>query len=369
MATRNHRNDDLGSELQSAFSDIADALREVAGEFSDVLSRNASEGAQRFRSAVGSKPDGERQAGTPDMRSAINSTKALFGGALRAFLCICGGALVFFAVVMLAFTIDMFMISNFGSTAIGAILAASAALGGRACFLAAKRSRLSGVYMRYIGARSYVSVRELAGALHKSERAVRAELADLIRHGAFREAYLTPEEDRVYFDGSAFRAYMQSRQDSRPAPQPQPQAAPAPRVRFEEEPLLRQLAAERRRIDDIPVRSEVEKLEHSAAEIFEWVRRHPSDASQVRRVTSYYLPTTLKLLRTYNEMDLHAESSAVAEDIQNKIRASLVSINEAFGNLLDMLLQDTALDVDAEISALSTVLAQEGLFPDEISRG
>ena len=116
------------------------------------------------------------------------------------------------------------------------------------------------------------------------------------------------------------------------------------------------------------MRSEVEKLESSAAEIFSWVRRHPSDASQVRRVTSYYLPTTLKLLRTYNEMDLHAESSAVAEDIQNKIHTSLVNVNEAFSNLRDTLLRDTALDVDAEISALSTVLAQEGLVQDEITK-
>lgn len=366
MASNNHRDDDLGTELQSAFSDIADALREVAQEFSSVVSRNASEGAERFRSAVSSTPNQNRTSGKYDVRSTISGTKEPFGGAMRAFLCICGGGLVFFAVLMLAFSLDMFAIGNFGSMMVGAIFVVASALGGRACFLAAKRSRLRGVYLRYIGTRPYVAIRELSDALHKSERTVRAELTDIIRHGGFREGYLTPEGDRVYLDGEAFRAFMQSQQKDK---QPEaPQQAPAPKVRFEEEPLLKQLAAERRRIDDIPVRSEVEKLEHTAAEIFEWVRRHPSDASQVRRVTSYYLPTTLKLLRTYNEMDLHAESSAVAEDIQNKIRASLVSVNEAFSNLLDMLLQDTALDVDAEISALSTVLAQEGLFPDEISR-
>ena len=163
------------------------------------------------------------------------------------------------------------------------------------------------------------------------------------------------------------RTRKKTEEQAKPEPQPEPQEKQAT-VQLEDEPLLRELAKEREKIDEAPVRAEVEKLEKSAEEIFDWVRRHPSDASQVRRFTGYYLPTTLKLLRTYNEMDLHAESSAVAEDIQNKIHSSLVNVNQAFGNLRDTLLRDTALDVDAEISALSTVLAQEGLVTDEISK-
>ena len=81
----------------------------------------------------------------------------------------------------------------------------------------------------------------------------------------------------------------------------------------------------------------------------------------MRRFAAYYLPTTLKLLHTYNEVDAQADQSAVAADIQRNIVGILHTINQAFSTLQDGLLQDTALDVSAEISALETVLAQDGL--------
>ena len=81
----------------------------------------------------------------------------------------------------------------------------------------------------------------------------------------------------------------------------------------------------------------------------------------MRRFAGYYLPTTLKLLRTYNEVDAQADDSTVAGQIQTDIVGILYTINKAFSNLEDNLLQDTAMDVSAEISALETVLAQEGL--------
>lgn len=359
--------DDLVSELSDAFESVADALREVSSDVASILSRNASDGAQRFRSAVSSAaPD--RQAGrTPErVRTALSGTKELISGALRVFLNVCGGALALFAAVLAAFAVDMFAVQSMGSGILGVVFLVLSVFGAAMCFSAARRSRLRDQYLRYVGTRRSVSIRELADAQRKTESKVRSELQDIIRHGGFREAYLAPDGTKVFFSADAYRAHMKAAQEAQT--EKEKPAAPPAQPRFEEEPLLHQLAAERRRVDDIPVRSEVEKLEHTAAEIFDWVRRHPSDASQVRRVTSYYLPTTIKLLRTYNEMDLHAESSAVAEDIQHKIHTSLVSVNEAMNNLRDTLLRDTALDVDAEISALSTVLAQEGLVSDEISR-
>lgn len=65
-------------------------------------------------------------------------------------------------------------------------------------------------------------------------------------------------------------------------------------------------------------------------------------------------------------MDPQADSSAVAAEIQTDICGILYTINTAFQSLQDNLLKDTAMDVSAEISALETVLAQEGLTKDEL---
>ena len=65
--------------------------------------------------------------------------------------------------------------------------------------------------------------------------------------------------------------------------------------------------------------------------------------------------------------DKSGESRAAAQ-IEADIMRILGTINTAFRTLQDGLLQDTALDVSAEVSAMETVLAQDGLTPDELSR-
>ena len=44
------------------------------------------------------------------------------------------------------------------------------------------------------------------------------------------------------------------------------------------------------------------------------------------------------------------------------------TINQAFENLLDSCYKDTAWDVSTDISILNTMLANEGLTGDELSR-
>ena len=63
------------------------------------------------------------------------------------------------------------------------------------------------------------------------------------------------------------------------------------------------LRSEKQKITDAAVRSEVEKLDAQTAQLIAWIETHPADENDVRRFTTYYLPTTLKLLRTYNEVD------------------------------------------------------------------
>ena len=44
------------------------------------------------------------------------------------------------------------------------------------------------------------------------------------------------------------------------------------------------------------------------------------------------------------------------------------TLNVAFEKLLDSIFEDTAMDVSSDISVLNTVLAQEGLTEDELTR-
>ena len=93
--------------------------------------------------------------------------------------------------------------------------------------------------------------------------------------------------------------------------------------------------------------------------ICEWLEAHPESLPKARRFAEYYIPTTLKLLHTYN--DVQGQKGDNAESIRRDIAGILHTLNQAYDNLYDNLLSDVALDVSSEIAALQGMLANDGL--------
>lgn len=227
----------------------------------------------------------------------------------------------------------------------------------------ARRLRFLVGYMTVLEDRSYCRISELAAATSRPEKKVLADIRRFLQMGEMEGMYLSPDDTRLFTNRTAYLAYMANAES---ASQPAPGGGAVPTAGQVYENFLRELTAEKQRIDDEAVRAKVEKLERHTAQIAEWLRQHPGREAGVRRFSGYYLPTVLKLLRTYNDVDLHTQDSGVASGIQQEIGDILDTIDKAFVTLRDGLLQDTAMDVSAEISALETVLAQDGLVEGEI---
>ena len=56
------------------------------------------------------------------------------------------------------------------------------------------------------------------------------------------------------------------------------------------------------RIQDETISGQIDRLEEVSGKIFDYVKAHPEKLPQIRKFMSYYLPTTLKLLRSYDEL-------------------------------------------------------------------
>ena len=102
--------------------------------------------------------------------------------------------------------------------------------------------------------------------------------------------------------------------------------------------------------------------------IFDRVERNPESVGDIRRLMDYYLPTTVKLLEAYQELDKQPVQGENILSSKSEIEGTLDTLNTAFEKLLDDLFQDTAWDVSSDISVLRTMLAQEGLAKDEWKR-
>lgn len=109
------------------------------------------------------------------------------------------------------------------------------------------------------------------------------------------------------------------------------------------------------------ISEKLDRLENTCRKIFHYVELHPNKLPQIRKLMSYYLPMTLKLVETYEQLEKHQMTTASVEESKAEIHSALDNINLAFENLFDRLLENDRMDLSADISVLETMLAQEGL--------
>lgn len=109
------------------------------------------------------------------------------------------------------------------------------------------------------------------------------------------------------------------------------------------------------------IATQIHQLEDLTAKIFDHVAAHPEKLPQIRTFMIYYLPTTLKLLNTYDRM---GDAGIAGENIggtMEKIEIMMSTIVISFQRQLDSLFRDEALDIASDITVMENLLTREGL--------
>ena len=132
----------------------------------------------------------------------------------------------------------------------------------------------------------------------------------------------------------------------------------------------RMAIAEMKRLDDNiadpGISADIVRLEQVSSKIFEEVKRDPKKLPKIRRFMDYYLPTTLKLLNSYDRMSAAGESGENIDTTLAKVEGMMRTIVAAFEKQLDSLYGADALDISTDITVLETMMAREGLTEQEM---
>ena len=227
-----------------------------------------------------------------------------------------------------------------------------------------KAGRQMGQFADYADSVDYhkgLPVSMLADLTHQKPKKVHKRLQKYIRKG-WLNAWLDDKTDTLYLTAEDYRAAQEAlaAQRARPAPQPEQEAAPETPLNLETaRRFAKVLEQEQQLMQDAQGREELETMQKTTTAICEWLESHPESLPKARRFAEYYIPTTLKLLHTYN--DVQGQQGENAETIRRDIAGILHTLNQAYSNLYDNLLSDVAMDVSSEIAALQGMLANDGL--------
>ena len=225
-----------------------------------------------------------------------------------------------------------------------------------------KAGRQMGQFADYADSVDYhkgLPVSMLADLTHQKPKKVHKRLQKYIRKG-WLNAWLDDETETLYLTAEDYRAAKEKAATAAVPPQPeQPESGDTPLNLDTARRFAAVLEKEQQLMQDAQAREELAAMHKTTTAICDWLEAHPESQPKPRRFAEYYIPTTLKLLHTYN--DVQGQQGENAETIRRDIAGILHTLNQAYENLYNNLLSDVAMDISSEIAALQGMLANDGL--------
>ena len=114
-------------------------------------------------------------------------------------------------------------------------------------------------------------------------------------------------------------------------------------------------------IKNTEVRMKINEIMRITDKITQDAIEDPSDIPQIKKFMNYYLPTTIKLLNSYDRMSAQGIEGENLDKSMKSINEMLDAAIDAYKKRLDSLFENQALDIETDIKVMNTMLAREGL--------
>ncbi|MGN0979632.1 MAG: 5-bromo-4-chloroindolyl phosphate hydrolysis family protein [Candidatus Avoscillospira sp.] len=165
---------------------------------------------------------------------------------------------------------------------------------------------------------------------------------------------------------------QEKKAEKKPEPKPEPKKPEPEPVKSTGNPeldaVIRQGRSSVQRIrelnDEIPdykISAQLKQIEILTASIIDQVEKKEDKLKSVRQFMNYYLPTTIKLLEQYVQMQNVGLKGENIENGMKQIEDMLDKVIVAFQKQLDDLFERDIVDITAEIQVMERMMASQGL--------
>ena len=235
-------------------------------------------------------------------------------------------------------------------------------------------------YVSVLRDREFCDIKEIASATGRDVRKVLKDVKKMITKGWFCQGHLDEKESCLMVSEHAWNQYTALMEDMKQRKAEEQAAQKKMREEYDRlspevqkivqagDEYVRRIKAANDAIPGEVISAKISRMELLVDRIFDRVEQNPDSMNDMRRMMDYYLPTTMKLLEAYEELDAQPVQGENIISSKKEIEDTIDTLNIAFEKLLDSLFQDTAWDVSSDISVLHTMLAQEGLTEEGLKK-
>lgn len=132
--------------------------------------------------------------------------------------------------------------------------------------------------------------------------------------------------------------------------------------------MLDTFKAERDAINEYVFTRRINELRENLDKVLRNIIEEPDEARHLRKMNSYYLPTTLKMLQSYRSAKSQGTSYMTISETREDVLGMLDKLNEALATLLDTMLKNDLENMDIEIEVFDRMLKSDGLREDEVTQ-
>lgn len=217
-------------------------------------------------------------------------------------------------------------------------------------------------YLAMIGEKKSVAISALASATGRPKNKVCADLEDMLDAGLFPSGYLNYGGDRFVLGGGL--EDQPESQATAPAAKAQPQ--PSKADRGAENAILDEIRQVNDQVANEKLSAQIDRIGVITAKILEYQKSRPEKAPQLHSFLSYYLPTTLKILRAYGQLESQQIAGENITAAMTRIEGMMDKVVEGFEKQLDQLFQGDTMDITADVDVLEQMLARDGLTGEHL---
>ena len=226
-------------------------------------------------------------------------------------------------------------------------------------------------YLGYIGANRQVDLAHMAAAFDVPVRRLCDDLRKMLSEKVLPAGYLDMAAGKLILSEMGYQAppkaepkaepkEAKARSDLSEGQQKKTESQKA-EGQQDDNAILAEIRAVNDAIPDPVMSEKIDRIGEITSKILDYQRRNPGKDSQLRSFLNYYLPTTLKILRSYAQLDAQGVEGENITAAKKRIEGMMDKVVEGFETQLDKLFADSAMDISSDVAVLEQMLEKDGL--------
>ena len=242
---------------------------------------------------------------------------------------------------------------------------AVASLFGGGCMLASgilmrRALQRYSAYLAIIGPNEAVEIETLAKKVGVKPKQAERDLQKMIEKGYFgKSAYINKELGYIFMSSRADEELTRARAAAMEKTREASKKEAVKQSAEAYDQILDKIKAVNDRIPDLEMTEKINQIESITREIFRAVEQAPEKRGKIDRFMSYFLPTTLKLLESYANLEKTNIDGKNINQSMRSIEIAMDTVVDGFRHQLDELYKSDAVSIETEVDVLTKMINRE----------